>query len=34
MVPLVANENAAPELNVRLNFKIFPMTFTGASVKK
>lgn len=33
MVPFEASENAAPELNVRLNFKKLPNTFTGASDK-
>ena len=33
MVPLEANENAAPELNVRLSFSKLPNTFTGPSVK-
>ncbi|MEN9351946.1 MAG: hypothetical protein RL455_887 [Actinomycetota bacterium] len=33
MVPLEANENAAPELNVRLSLSKLPSTFTGPSAR-
>ena len=33
MVPLEANEKAAPELKTSLNFKKSPITFTGPSDK-